>query len=133
MQEAFLRVGSRLRYVSPDTFGPYMRRTVVNLARSQHRKRVVRDKYAARIETEHVVRQRAVEDDGADRETREELWQQLQQLPARQREAIVYRFYLDMSEADTAETLGISIGTVKSSTSHGLAAMRAAMGHEVEQ
>ena len=43
MQEAFLRVGSRLRHVSPETFGPYVRRTVVNLARSHFRKNGVRN------------------------------------------------------------------------------------------
>jgi RNA polymerase sigma-70 factor (sigma-E family) len=131
MQEAFLKVGGRLRHVSPETFGPYVRRTVVNLARSHFRKNSVRRKYASRIETEHVVRQQATEK-AVDHEMHDELWQSLQQLSVRQREAIVCRFYLDMSEAETADALGISIGTVKSSTSRGLAAMRAALDGEVE-
>ena len=57
----------------------------------------------------------------------------LQQLPERQREAIVCRFYLDLSEAQTADALGISTGTVKSSTSRGLASLRVALGSEVEE
>jgi RNA polymerase sigma-70 factor (sigma-E family) len=127
MQEAFLRVGSRIRHVSPETFGPYVRKTVVNLARSHWRRSSVRTKYADRIQHEHDVRQHAVEEGGTDLETREELWLALQQLPTRQREVIVCRFYSDMSEAETAAVLGISIGTVKSSTSRGLAALRVAL------
>ena len=132
-QEAFLRVGSRLRHVAPETFGPYVRRTVVNLARSNFRRAAVRRKHAPSIETEHGIRQRATEVDGTDRETRDELWRMLQQLPEGQREAIVCRFYLDLSEAQTADALGISTGTVKSSTSRGLAALRVALGREVER
>jgi len=132
-QEAFLRVGSRLRHVAPETFGPYVRRTVVNLVRSHFRRVAVTRKHAASIETEHERRQQAADLDGTDRETRDELWRLLQQLPERQREAIVCRFYLDLSEAQTADALGISTGTVKSSTSRGLAALRVALGREVPQ
>jgi RNA polymerase sigma-70 factor (ECF subfamily) len=48
----------------------------------------------------------------------------------RQREAIVCRFYLDMSEQQTAETLGVRVGTVKSATSRGLQTLRAALDRE---
>lgn len=51
-------------------------------------------------------------------------------LPARQRAAVVLRHYLDLSEAGTAELLGCSVGTVKSLTSRGLAALRLAMTEE---
>jgi RNA polymerase sigma-70 factor (sigma-E family) len=44
-------------------------------------------------------------------------------LPARQREALVLRFYLDMSEEETARSMGISRGTVKSATSRAVAAL----------
>jgi RNA polymerase sigma-70 factor (sigma-E family) len=44
-------------------------------------------------------------------------------LPDRQREALVLRFYLDMSEEDTARAMGISRGTVKSATSRAVAAL----------
>ena len=53
-----------------------------------------------------------------------ELLARLATLPARQREALVLRFYADLSEAQTAEAMGISPGAVKSHTARGLAALR---------
>ncbi len=47
----------------------------------------------------------------------------VRQLPGRQREALVCRFYLDMSEEETARAMGISRGTVKSATSRAVAAI----------
>jgi RNA polymerase sigma factor (sigma-70 family) len=47
----------------------------------------------------------------------------IRKLPDRQREAIVLRFYLDMSEEEAASAMGVSRGTVKSTTSRGVAAL----------
>ena len=47
----------------------------------------------------------------------------LRRLPARQREAVVLRYYLDMTEDQAAQTMRVSRGTVKSATSRGLAAL----------
>ena len=47
----------------------------------------------------------------------------LQRLPARQREALVLRFYLDLAEHEIAACMGVSQGTVKSTTSRALAAL----------
>lgn len=47
----------------------------------------------------------------------------IRKLPDRQREAIVLRFYLDMSEEEAASTMGVSRGTVKSTTSRAVAAL----------
>jgi RNA polymerase sigma-70 factor (sigma-E family) len=55
---------------------------------------------------------------------RDALWEFVQTLPRRQRAVIVLRYYEDLSEAEIAETLGISTGTVKSQASRALAAMR---------
>jgi RNA polymerase sigma factor (sigma-70 family) len=51
----------------------------------------------------------------------------LQGLTARQREAIVLRYYADLSEAEIAAAMGISRGAVKSHTARGMAALRAAL------
>jgi RNA polymerase sigma-70 factor (sigma-E family) len=47
----------------------------------------------------------------------------VRRLPARQREAVVLRYYLDMTEAQAAQAMGVSRGTVKSATSRALAAV----------
>jgi RNA polymerase sigma-70 factor (sigma-E family) len=133
-QEAFVRVAGRLRDVDPDAFGAYLRRTVVNLVRSHFRHARVQRRYADRIEAEAEQRRQTEElsATGADSETREHVWAALQALPARQREAIVCRFYLDMSEEQTADALRVAVGTVKSATSRGLHTLRAALEHEQE-
>ena len=48
----------------------------------------------------------------------------LRELPRRQREVLSLRYYLDLSEAEIADTLGISRGAVKSHASRGAAALR---------
>ncbi len=53
------------------------------------------------------------------------LWEFVQTLPRKQRAVIVLRYYEELSEAETAEILGISTGTVKSQASRALASMRA--------
>lgn len=56
-----------------------------------------------------------------------DLWSQVRALPARQRAAIVLRYYEDLTEAQTAEVLGCSVGTVKSHTSRAISALRTRM------
>ena len=66
----------------------------------------------------------------ADPATRVAVRTALATVPARQRAALVLRYYCDLSVEETAELLGISPGTVKSQTARGLAALRRAMGGE---
>lgn len=61
-------------------------------------------------------------------EDRLALWPQVASLPPRQRAVIVLRYYEQLSERETAETLGCSTGTVKSTTHRALKALRAALG-----
>jgi RNA polymerase sigma-70 factor (sigma-E family) len=131
-QEAFLRVASRIRQVSPDAFGAYLRQTVVNLVRSHYRHARVERRYADRVESDAARTREGIEagSTSTDAETRDELWSALQVLPVRQREAIVCRYYLDLSEEQTADALRIAIGTVKSATSRGLQALRVTLDAE---
>jgi RNA polymerase sigma factor (sigma-70 family) len=55
---------------------------------------------------------------------RTDLWDALGRLPRRQRAVVVLRFYEDLTEAQTAELLQCSVGTVKSQTSKALAKLR---------
>jgi RNA polymerase sigma-70 factor (sigma-E family) len=55
---------------------------------------------------------------------RDALWQALGRLTPRQRAIVVLRYFEDLTEGQTAETLGIQIGTVKSQTSRAMARLR---------
>jgi len=56
------------------------------------------------------------------------LWEAMLRLPARQRAAIVLRYYEDLTEAQTAEAMGCAVGTVKSQVAAGLTKLRADLG-----
>jgi RNA polymerase sigma-70 factor (sigma-E family) len=74
------------------------------------------------------VREPAIDDRSNEQSRRDELVRAVSALPARQRSAVVCRFLLDMSEADTAAALSCSVGTVKSHTARGLARLRELLG-----
>ena len=57
-----------------------------------------------------------------------DLWTQLHALPPRQRAAVVLRYVEDLSEAQTSDLMGCSVGSVKRHTSNGLAKLRDRMG-----
>jgi RNA polymerase sigma-70 factor (sigma-E family) len=68
---------------------------------------------------------RVVPSDHADETAeRDRVWSLLARLPRRQRAALVLRYYEDLPDADIAEALGCAVGTVRSSISRALAALR---------
>jgi RNA polymerase sigma-70 factor (sigma-E family) len=75
-----------------------------------------------------VLPDRAAPDDSANRADRDELLSALNRLPVRMRTVLVLRYWEDLSELDTAETLGCSVGTVKSQSSRGLRRLRDDLG-----
>ena len=109
--EAFIKVAGRFRHLRrPDAFAAYLRKTVVNLAMSLHRRR--------RLERDHLARESTVRAattvDPPDVEGRDELRVSLRALPPRQRAAVVLRYYEDLSEQQVADTLGCSVSAARS-------------------
>jgi RNA polymerase sigma-70 factor (sigma-E family) len=119
VHDAFVRMAGRFRDLrNPDAFEWYLRRTVVNLARSHFRH--------VRVERRYAEGQRGApaEEPPPDPGERDALWRALQTLPERQRTAIVLRFYEDLSEAQTADVMHCPVGTVKSLVSRGMDRLR---------
>jgi RNA polymerase sigma-70 factor (sigma-E family) len=129
VQDAFVAMHGRWRRLrEPDRALWYLRRSVVNAARSAHRHHVVSDRHLLRERSRGDVYRAAAsaEQQALNAETRTELMQALDALPQRQREVLVLRYYSDLSEHDIAAVLGISGGTVKSHASRGLHSLRSA-------
>ena len=105
-----------------DSLEAYSRRVLLNTATSWWRRRWRGERPTGDLPERPVSDQsdRVVE--------RDAVWRLLCELPGRQRAVIVLRYYEDLSEAEIARELGLSVGTVKSHASRGLATLRARMG-----
>jgi RNA polymerase sigma-70 factor (sigma-E family) len=120
VHEAFARVLGRRRHVRDAlALRGYLRRTIVNLAIKGYRKR---DNERAYLRRWGHTDQRLAS--LPDVETRQQLIDALKVLPGRQRAVVVLRYYEDLPERDIAAVLGCPIGTVKSSLSRALVAMK---------
>ena len=128
VQDAFVELHRRWARVDPDRAPAYLRQTVVNRSRSALRHRAVVDRHR------HEPPPHGAPADAAllTGERRVAVLDALADLPTRQREVVVLRYYLDLSEAEIATTLGISRGAVKSHASRAAAALRARLSHEEE-
>ena len=122
-QEAFVRVYvHRKRLRDPAAAPAYLRRTVVNLVFSHSRR-------AARVRLSGQQMEVERGSGGIEKtEDRVDVSAALAALPDRRRACVVLRYYVDLTEADTAAALGISIGTVKSQTHKALAQLREQLG-----
>lgn len=98
----------------------YVRKIIVNLHVSWWRRRWRQNE----LTSESPPDQAQAADHMGQADDRELVWQALGRLPARQRAVVVLRFFEDLTEAQTASTLGCSIGTVKSQASRALAKLR---------
>ena len=133
-QEALVRlyaVWPKVRYEEPE---PYVLRILRNVVVSTWRKdrrlvlvEEVRD--TGRATTASPTQPGSTAGAVADRL---DLVRALQSLPAREREVVVLRHYADLSERAVAEALGVSVGTVKSSSSRGLERLRTIMSDQGE-
>ncbi len=104
----------------------YLRQAVVNRSRSVLRHRTVVDKNLQNAPPDMP----SAEHGAMVLLERDAVVAALRDLPDRQREAIVLRYYADLSEAEIAATMGISRGAVKSHTSRGMSALRTALERE---
>jgi RNA polymerase sigma-70 factor (sigma-E family) len=104
----------------------YLRVTVVNRCRSALRHRQVVQAHLAKARPGPDAP--SAEASALDLLQHDAVLAALRALPTRQREAIVLRYYADLSEAETADVMGVSRGAVKSHTARGIAALRQTLG-----
>ena len=121
VQDAFVAMHDKWRRLrDPDRALGYLRRSVVNRARSAHRHHLV----AAKHTPTHLDDEASAESHAMATQTREIVVDALHRLPSRQREVLVLRYYSDLSEAEIADALDISRGAVKSHAHRGMNALR---------
>jgi RNA polymerase sigma-70 factor (sigma-E family) len=120
--EAFVRCVGRFAHLrAGGAFDAYLRRAIVNLHTSRIRRRYL-ERAWMREEGERVAQaHESLPDIG----TQQDLWKALSKLPARQRAALVLRYYEDLSERETAEVMHCSVAAVKSLSARGSDALRA--------
>jgi len=127
VQDAFVAMnGAWRRLRDPDKALSYLRQSVVNRSRSVLRHRAVVDKYAPKPAPDAP----SAEEGAIALLERSAVVAALRTLPARQREALVLRYYADLSEAQIASAMGISRGAVKSHMTRGMSALRSVLGQE---
>jgi len=95
---------------------PYVRRILVNTYASWWRRKWNGEQPTADLPEAPAG--------AADPDARHDLWSALARLPRRQRAVVVLRYFEDLTEAETAASLGCSVGTVKSQTSKAFAKLR---------
>jgi RNA polymerase sigma-70 factor (sigma-E family) len=127
VQDAFFAMHSAwtgLRNV--DNALAYLRQAVMNKSRSVLRHRTVVDKNTQQAPPDMP----SAEHGAMVQLERSAVVDALRKLPERQREAIIWRYYADLSEAEIAAAMKISRGAVKSHTARGMAALRAELEHQ---
>ena len=132
VQDCFVAVHARWsRLHDPDKALAYLRQCVVNRSRSHLRHLAVVRRHADREAAPEPVS--GADHSAYDLARRATVLDALRRLPRRQREVLALRYYLDLSEAEIADMLGISRGAVKSHASRGAATLRAELGASLEE
>lgn len=125
VQDAFVALHLRWRRLrDPERAAAWLRSAVLNGARSRLRHLEVRRRHQPLAPTSSGSAEDAALAGGADGR----VLAALATLPGRQREAVVLRFYLDLSEAEMADAMGVSAGSVKTHLHRGLAALSHHLG-----
>jgi RNA polymerase sigma-70 factor (sigma-E family) len=118
LQTSLARAYPRWDRIVRDDPEAYVRKVLVNTWSSWWRR-----KWRGEHPTDEVP-DRPGRDPYADADRRDAVRQALGRLPTKQRAVVVLRFHEDLSEAQVAEFLGVSVGTVKSQTAKALAKLR---------
>jgi RNA polymerase sigma-70 factor (sigma-E family) len=122
VQEAFIRLSaSRRRLREEAAAAAYLRAIVLNLARDHNRRGLMSLRHRPPVDPDDAP----VEDQVADREDARLLVAALRELPGRQRDCIVLRYYLELPVPEVAGTLGLSVNSVKTHLQRGLRALEA--------
>ena len=119
VQTALARVFARWHRLSAQEPAAYARRVIINLHHDRWRHHRGRE---VLVDTAPERAARTDQTDATD--TRDALVRALAQLTVRERQIVVLRFVVDLSEADTAAELGVSVGTVKSTASRAVRKLR---------
>jgi len=132
LAEAYARAWPHYRRGEIDNLPAYLRRSIANLANGRLRRiRLERREVATRRIDWRTPRMESPDGGFENRgDTQDQLWQAIWSLPAKQRAVVVLRHAEDRSEEETADLLGISVGTVKSRLARGLAALREKLEHQ---
>ena len=136
VQDAFLGLYRRWdRLADPAAAQSYLRTSVLNGCRTALRRRARHGVLSARADAQAAVLAGPSLESAEATVTRSEehraVLAAIRRLPARQREALVLRYYLDLTEDQTAEAMRVSRGTVKSATSRAVAAVGRMIGAPV--
>ncbi len=125
VQDAYVALHRRWwRLRDADKALAYLRVSVVNGARSALRHRGVADRYVAARRSDDEPTVASAESGALALLRHREVLEAVRRLPTRQREAIVLRYYGELSEAEIADAMGVSKGSVKSHAARGMAALR---------
>lgn len=126
VQEAFVKAYRHLGGFRRDApFRPWLLRIVANETHDLTRSRGRRAELTARVtELDPPGAAQSSEDAAVATDRRTRLLGLVRTLPERERQAVVCRYFLQLSEAETAQVLGLPVGTVKSRTSRGLRRLR---------
>jgi RNA polymerase sigma-70 factor (sigma-E family) len=128
VQDSFVAMHSSWRRLrDTDKALSYLRQAVVNKSRSVLRHRMVVDRNAPKPPPLAP----SAEQGAMTELERSAVISALRRLPPRQREALVLRYYCDLSEAQIASAMGISRGAVKSHTARGMSSLRTVLKMEV--
>jgi RNA polymerase sigma-70 factor (sigma-E family) len=122
VQDAFVRLYRADRRIEEMGFTAYARRTMVNLHRSRFRRLgPERKALATQLEPSHI-----------DPEPTDHVWRAILTLPRQQRACVALRFYEGMTEKEIADTLGVTIGTIKKQMHRAMSTLRDALGERSE-